>query len=263
MALCSSVAERPKRVALLLSIVTPLFLGAHLAAWLINASPDHHVDAAWMASTFGSTVGKVELWRVGLSLLPLWALGLARRPRLALGLTIPPIIVSAAVGHSAAIHPMWAIPFKAIHLIALALWMGGLSWIVLRERADSERLASDTVRVSTIALWAVVAVTISGIVQTLMLVQTIAGIRSAYGVVVVAKVAGLVILVAFGAYHRRRLVGAIASRGELAIATLRSSVARELSVFCVVILLGGFLAYLSPPISRDTSARSHSLETRP
>jgi putative copper resistance protein D len=158
---------------------------------------------------------------------------------------------------------MWAIPFKAIHLIALALWMGGLSWIVLRERADSERLASDTVRVSTIALWAVVAVTISGIVQTLMLVQTIAGIRSAYGVVVVAKVAGLVILVAFGAYHRRRLVGAIASRGELAIATLRSSVARELSVFCVVILLGGFLAYLSPPISRDTSARSHSLETRP
>jgi putative copper resistance protein D len=157
---------------------------------------------------------------------------------------------------------MWAIPFKAIHLVALALWIGGLSWIVLRERADAERMASDTARVSTIALWAVVVVTISGIVQTLMLVQTIAGIRSAYGLVVVAKVAGLGVLVAFGAHHRR-LVGAIASRGEHAIATLRSSLARELSVFCVVILLGGFLAYLSPPISLEASARSHSLETRP
>jgi putative copper resistance protein D len=216
-----------------------------------------------MASTFASTVGKVELWRVGLSLLPLWALGLAHRPRLALGLTVPPILVSAAVGHSAAIHPMWAVPFKAIHLIALALWIGGLLWIVMRERVDAQRAATDTARVSTIALWAVVVVTISGVAQTLMLVQSIAGIRSAYGLVVVAKAVGLGVLVAFGAYHRRRLVGAIASRGEQAIVTLQSSVARELSVFCVVILLGGFLAYLSPPISGTASARSHSSEARP
>jgi len=263
MALSGTAGGRPERVAFFLSIAAPLFLGAHLAAWLINASPDHRADAAWMASTFASTVGKVELWRVGLSLLPLWALGLARRRRLALGLTIPPLLVSTAVGHSAGIHPMWAIPFKAIHLIALALWMGGLSWIVVRERVDARRTAADTARVSTIALWAVVVVTISGIVQTLMLVQSIAGMRSAYGLVVVAKVVGLGVLVAFGAYHRRRLVGAVAARAEQALVTLRSSVARELSVFCVVILLGGFLAYLSPPISGTASARSQSSEARP
>jgi putative copper resistance protein D len=158
---------------------------------------------------------------------------------------------------------MWAIPFKAIHLVALALWIGGLLGIVVRERDDAHSVAADTARVSAIALWAVVVVTISGLAQTLMLVQSIAGLRSAYGAVVIAKVAGLGVLVSFGAYHRGRLVGAIASRSEQAIATLRSSVTRELSVFCVVILLGGFLAYLSPPISGAASARSHSSETRP
>ena len=113
-------------------------------------------------------------------------------------------------------------------------------------------------RVSTLALWAVVVVTLSGIVQTLMLVQSATGVRSPYGVVVVAKVVGLLVLVAFGAYHRRRLLPAIAARGREAVATLQSSVARELLVFCVVILLGGFLAYLTPPVSGDARASSHS-----
>ena len=178
--------------SLWLSIATPLFLGLHLLAWMVNASPDHHLDSAWLATSIASTVGRVELLRTGLALLPLWALALARRSGLALALTIPSLLVSAAVGHSAAIHPMWAVPFKAIHLAALAVWIGGLLWIVVRERDDERSATTDIMRVSTLALWAVVIVTLSGIVQTLILVQSLTAIRSPYGMVVVAKVVGRV-----------------------------------------------------------------------
>jgi putative copper resistance protein D len=208
-------------------------------------------------------VGRVELLRTGLALLPLWALALARRSGLALALTLPSLLISAAVGHSAAIHPMWAVPFKAIHLAALAVWIGGLLWIVVQERDEVRPTTTDIARVSTLALWAVIVATFSGIAQTLMLVQSASAVRSPYGAVVVAKFVGLLVLVAFGAYHRRRLLPAIAARGRDVVATLQSSVARELLVFCVVILLGGFLAYLTPPVSGDTHASSHSAGTGP
>ena len=129
-------------------------------------------------------------------------------------LTLPSLLVSAAVGHSAAIEPLWAVPLKAIHLGALAVWFGGLLWIVVRERSDASTTATDVARVSTLALWAVIAVTASGIAQTLILVQSTAGVRSPYAGVVIAKIIGLVLLVGFGAYHRRRFVPAIATRGE-------------------------------------------------
>jgi copper transport protein len=262
-ALSGADSGRPSRVALGLSIAAPLFLGLHLLTWMVNASPDHRLDSAWLASTAASTVGRVELLRTGLALLPLWALALARRSGLALALTIPSLLVSAAVGHSAAIHPMWAVPFKAMHLAALAVWIGGLLWIVVPGRDQAHPTTSDIMRVSTLALWAVVVVTLSGIVQTLMLVQSATGVRSPYGGVVVTKVVGLLVLVAFGAYHRRRLLPAIATRGRDAVTTLQSSVARELLVFCVVILLGGFLAYLTPPVSGDARASSHSVGAVP
>jgi copper transport protein len=260
-ALSGSDSGRPSRVALGLSIATPLFLGLHLLTWMVNASPDHRLDSAWLASTAASTVGRVE-FAASLAA-SLWALALARRSGLALVLTIPPLLVSAAVGHSAAIHPMWAVPFKAMHLAALAVWIGGLLWIVVPGRDEAHPTTTDILRVSTLALWAVVVVTLSGIIQTLMLVQSAAGVRSPYGGVVVAKVVGLLVLVAFGAHHRRRLLPAIATRGRDAVYTLQSSVAREVLVFCVVILLGGFLAYLTPPVSGDARASSHSVGAVP
>ena len=61
-----------------------VLLTAHLLSWLINTSPDHQFDSSWAASALSTSVGQVELWRVGLTLLALWAWWLARRPRLAL-----------------------------------------------------------------------------------------------------------------------------------------------------------------------------------
>lgn len=256
-------AARPGRIALWLAAASAILLVAHLAAWLVNASPDHRLDAEWIAAASGTTVGRIEMWRTGLAVLALWALGLARRPRLALLLAMAALTVSGATGHAAAIQPRWAIPAKALHLVAAALWLGGLLWLVVHERhrdGESERDWSaralvEAGRVSSVALVAVIVVTLSGVAQTLLFTPSIAGLlSSAYGIVVLAKVVGLVVLAGFGAHHRVRVIPRLAAssfatdgvRFDVVRRDFARTVSNEIVVLWIVVLLGGFLAYLPP-----------------
>lgn len=253
---------RPMRIALVMSICAPVFLAAHLGAWLLNASPTHQLDGAWMSSMMGSTVGRVELWRSLLSLLPLWALALARRPKLALILALPALGMSAAVGHSAAVHPLLAIPFKILHLVAVAAWLGGLFWLVSRDSGEQSAMTVEALDVSSVALASVTVVVLSGIAQTLILVP-VDDLASVYGAVVGAKVLGLAVLIGFGAHHRYRVLPRLAIPAEAAAAApaFRASLSREIAVIWLVILLGGFLAYVSPPApegSPPTAIHEHS-----
>jgi putative copper export protein len=220
-------------------------------AWLINTSPDLRFDTEWAASALGTTVGQIELARVGLTILALWAWWLARRTRLALAFAMLAVVVSGAVGHSAAIAPVWAVPAKAVHLIASAVWAGGLFWLVIRPAGDNIVLFGiDADRVSSRALIAVIAVALTGVVQTRLFLASWSGLlTSAYGLLVLAKTAGLVALVAFGAYHRQRVMPGLAATAtaDTSVRVLRASVAREVFVIAIVILLGGLLAYVPPP----------------
>jgi copper transport protein len=251
---------RVRAVTTAFAIAAPVLLGAHLVAWLINTSPDLRFDPDWATSALGTTVGKLELWRVGLTILALWAWWLARRTRVALAFATAAVAVSGAVGHSAAIAPAWAVPAKAIHLLASAIWVGGLFWLVIRPAGDDVMLfAADADRVSSRALWAVIAVAFTGVVQTRLFLASWAGlVTSAYGLLVLAKTAGLLVLVAFGAYHRQRLMPrlATAARNATDVGVLRASVAREVIVIAIVILLGGLLAYVAPPSEGEADMSS-------
>jgi len=232
-----------------LTFAAAVLLAGHAVAWLINTSPEHTFDTAWAASALSTTVGKIELWRTGLAILALWAWWLARRPRLALVFAIAAICVSGASGHSAAMQPAWAIPAKTIHLLASAVWLGGLLWLVVRPAGDSAPLfARDADRVSSRALIAVVAVAFTGVVQTRLFLPSWGDlVTSAYGLFALAKTAGLLALAGFGAYNRQRLMPRIAASAAAGGAALRASVTREIFVMALVILLGGLLAYVPPP----------------
>jgi putative copper export protein len=222
----------------------------HLVTWLINTSPDLKFDPAWAASALTTTVGQIELWRVGLTILALWAWWLARRTRLALAFAAGAVVVSGAVGHPAAIAPAWAVPAKAIHLLASAIWLGGLLWLLIRPAGDDLLLlVEDANRVSSRALWAVIAIAFTGVVQTRLFLDSWSGlVTSAYGLLVLAKTAGLLVLVAFGAYNRQRVMPRLTTAASMTeVATLRSSVVGEVVVIAIVVLLGGLLAYVPPP----------------
>jgi putative copper export protein len=109
--------------------------------------------------------------------------------------------------------------------------------------------AADAARVSSRALWAVVAVAFTGVVQTRLFLDSWSGlVTSAYGLLVLAKTAGLLVLVAFGAYNRQRVMPRLTAAPDATeVSVLRASVAREIVVAAIVILLGGLLAYVPPP----------------
>jgi len=227
-------------------------LGLHALAWSVNAAPDHRLTADAVSSAIGSTVGRIELWRLGLAALALWAVWLARRPLLALVFAAGAIVLSGATGHSAAISPMIAIPARALHLVAASAWLGGLLWLVLCRRMEIERFARQALRVSAVALWASLLVAASGIAMAVVFLHSPRDlVDSAYGAVLLAKVLGLLALIAFGAYHRFRVLPALA-RESVTPARMAVTVRRELATMVVVVLLGGFLAYV-PPARRAVS----------
>jgi copper transport protein len=244
-----SAAVRATRTARWFTIAFCVLLPLHLHAWAMNAWPEHQFSSEMIASTMTSGVGRIELWRTGLALLAGWAFLLARRPRLALVFAALALIVSGATGHSSAIDPLWTTPAKALHLLAGAVWIGGLLWLLTMDRTDPERFERDALRVSSLALTSVIVVTFSGVVQWRFFLPTIGGLLdSAYGIVLTAKIAGLLVLVAFGAHHKFRVIPQLRQSADAAgrfSATLR----RELAVMTIVLLLGGLLGYLSPPES--------------
>ena len=249
---------RLRATILSLGVASAVLMVAHLLAWLVHTSPDQTFDTEWMTSALGTTVGQIELWRTGLALIALWALALARRYGIALTFVIASLGVSGAIGHPAAMQPFVAVPAKAIHLLASGVWLGGLLWLVIRPAADSVQLfRGDAERVSSLALAAVIAVAATGALQTWLFLPTIGDVfTSAYGWFALAKTAGLLALVGFGAYHRQRVLPRLAAAAEGGIATLRASVSREITVMVIVILLGGLLAYVPPPGEGDEASMS-------
>jgi copper transport protein len=228
-----------------LAIAAVVLFAAHLVAWMSSAAADRGFNLSWGWSMLGTAPGHMELARLGASTLALLALVLARRTPLAMLLAFAGLVISGAIGHPAAIHSLWTIPAKALHLCAGATWLGGLLWLVLADHADVERFVAEARRVSSVALVSVVLVVFSGIIQTRFFVATPADlIRTTYGTIVLLKIAGVLILIAFGAHHRYRHLPTVATAD--AGARLRGSVRYEVGVFVLVTLLGGLLAYVPP-----------------
>lgn len=242
-----SAAARAMTYAKACSLVAVVALALHFCAWMMNASPEHQLGGDAIGTMVGTGIARVEFWRIGLAILSVWALILARHARIALLFAFLALVVSGGTGHSAAIQPMWTAPAKALHLVAGAVWLGGLLWLIVLDRTDSAHFAGEAERVSRLALLSVGAVTISGVIQTyLFLPSWMALLHSSYGLVTLAKVAGLLILVAFGAHHRLRVVPNL--RHDSAPTTAFGRTLRlELMVMIVVVLLGGLLGYLAPP----------------
>jgi putative copper export protein len=140
--------------------------------------------------------------------------------------------------------PLAAIPAKAVHLGAAAVWLGGLVRLTGADPdgADFPRLAR---RVSSLALIAVAVIAVTGILQAALLLPDLPTLwGSGYGRLVLAKAAGLAVLVALGAFHRFRLLPRLDAGSA---PTLRRSVRREILVFAVVLLVAAWLAQVPPP----------------
>ena len=122
------------------------------------------------------------------------------------------VVPIAVTGHSSSggAHDV-ATNSLLFHLVAAALWVGGLVALLAHGRRRGDHLGLAASRFSTIALVCWVVMAVSGVVNALVRVPIAQVFSTSYGALVLAKVAALLVLGGFGYVHRQRTVKSVAT----------------------------------------------------
>ena len=131
-----------------------------------------------------------------------------------------------------------AIGALVIHIIAITFWVGGLFGIMQFEK-DQFKFALP--RFSILAFWSAITVVASGAATAWTRLDSIAAWQSKYGAIVILKIILAVILVGFGALHRRLLIKSdFPSSYRLVVG--------EILVMSLTVFIGSWLSNTAPPV---------------
>ncbi|MGH1563250.1 cytochrome c oxidase assembly protein [Mumia sp. DW29H23] len=189
-----------------------------------------------------------------------------RAAALLLGLALGGFVPQALSGHSAGSgsHDL-AVVSLLLHLVGAALWVGGLAglaWIAVR---GSRRLPAGVARFSTLALWCVAIIGVSGVVNAATRIQGLGDLDSQYAMLVWAKVTAFAVLAAFGLVHRRRTVVALEQADGLEDEGPAHGRARFLflRVAAVELIVMGMTVAVAVALSRTPTPRPADLYQSP
>ena len=155
----------------------------------------------------------------------------------------------AFTGHSSAggAHDL-ATDSLMVHVLAAALWVGGLAALLgavaSRSSDRASALATAVPRFSALALVCWLAMAVTGVLNALVRVPLSALVGTTYGALVLAKLLALLALGAFGALHRRRSVGMAAAGDARALMRLGAA---EVLLMLATIGLAVALGRSAPP----------------
>jgi putative copper resistance protein D len=170
-----------------------------------------------------------------------------RSSRLAMPLALVALVPDLLVGHArTADSPFLAFAAVVTHVVAAALWVGGLvamGWLALRHRGAWAAVLG---HYSTLALGCVIVLALSGVVAALDHINSADQLLgSGYGALVLIKSAALAALAVLGAMQRRHVVRrGPGARGRDVILLVGS----ELILMVLVVALATGLAQTPPPI---------------
>ena len=160
------------------------------------------------------------------------------------------LVPMALQGHSAGTsgHAM-AITSMGLHLVFVSVWLGGVvTLILLRGIIDADRLPVIVSRFSTLAIIAFIVVAVSGVANAMVRIGTFDKLLGTpYGQLVLAKVAAMVILGAFGFWQRGFLVKRMA--GAATQKMFWWFIALELVIMGIAAGLAAGLARTPTPVS--------------
>lgn len=190
------------------------------------------------------------------------------------------VLVPALSGHGSTQAPVVLnFPVNVVHVAAMAVWIGGLAALLFvaprgtRELEPGDRsrlLAAALSRFSRVALVAVSALLLTGLIQAYVYVRHLGDLTSTgYGRAVLIKFVLLLVLIGIGAYNRRRSVprlNRIAAGGESpgrAGLLLRRALRAELALLVVVLGVTAALASYAPPVTAQGGPFSAEAQVGP
>ncbi|MFJ9586159.1 cytochrome c oxidase assembly protein [Streptomyces acidicola] len=138
-------------------------------------------------------------------------IGTARWARVALVVALAGLLPPAFTGHSSAAgnHDA-AVTSLALHLLGVAVWVGGLVFVLIVAARREEQAVDAVRRFSPLAAWALLAVAASGLVNVAVRLPSPGDVfTSRYGLMVLAKALALAALGGIGGWHRRRTLPAL------------------------------------------------------
>ncbi|MCR2815569.1 cytochrome c oxidase assembly protein [Microbacterium jiangjiandongii] len=211
--------------------------GQQLGRFLV----EQELGRAWLLTTLAGAVLTVLTFAVRTWTLTLFVAILA----------IASLVPMATQGHSGddANHSA-AVMALALHLVAAAVWLGGLVLMVLvRPALSRDEMADVLRRYSSIALVSFIVVAVSGTARAVAGGITLELLASPYGIVLLVKIVALVVLGVLGAWYRVRLIGRY--REDAASRRFWSLIGLELAFMGVASGAAAALARTPPPV--DTS----------
>jgi copper transport protein len=225
-------------------------LGEALSGDVIRAVLETRFGEVWAAqAVLAATVGVLLLaFRGGHDWAP-WA---------ALGVALLLVPTPALAGHAGASGGI-ALVSDLVHVGAGAAWTGGLALLLLAlVWAGAERwplAASAVPRFSSVALVSVAALLAAGVVNGYLQVRTWSGLwETDYGLLLLAKVALVLPVLALGAYNNRRAVPRL--RSQLASVVERRRFLRfvraELALLVAIVGVTAFLV-AEPPARAEVA----------
>ena len=169
-------------------------------------------------------------------------------------------VLAAGSLHGAAVPgwrggALWAV--ASLHMLATALWLGGI-WPLglLLGRLSPAAAAPPVARFSALAMSAVAVLALTALAQASVLVGSMAGLTAgSYGRLVMVKSLLFLLLLGLAARNRLLLLPALqGGQGEQALRLLRHSLRWSLGLAFLALLAAGFLASLAPGSARTLSA---------
>ena len=172
----------------------------------------------------------------------------------------------AFTGHAiaTAVAGSWAVGADALHVIAAGAWIGTLATIVLaaipalRTRAATAPGALGTTALAVVrafnpvALTAAAVLVLSGLTSARFRVGTLAALTgSAYGKLLLLKIALVVLVAIVGAWNWKRLTPALVD--DQSALKLRRSAILELTIAALVLALTAALVVSSPPMEANAT----------
>ena len=127
-----------------------------------------------------------------------------------------------------------------IHVIGLSLWVGGILAIGLLSASDR---AIAVPRFSQLALWAAIAVVISGVVNAWARLNFLSAWNSTYAYIVIAKTLATIALITLGYLHRKNLSG----KESINWVGFGKLLTIEAAIMIVTVALGAWLSNTGSP----------------